>query len=170
MTTDAGTPEVPTEDPIAKQFADLFPSLVLAAGRNAAGETLITVPSTEAAYIVRQAHEKPEFAYDFLRCITATDQEKDGIEIVYSLLSLARRHTLHVKTLLSAAEPVVDSITPFWLGADWHEREAMEMLGITFIGHPNPKNLLLDDDMEIHPLLKAHPLAAIELKQGYQTF
>jgi NADH-quinone oxidoreductase subunit C len=170
MTTDAGTPEVATEDPIAKQFADLFPSLVLASARNAGGETLITIAHTDVALVVRQAHENAEFGYDFLRCITATDQEKDGIELVYSLLSMAKRHTLHIKTLIPPGQNAVDSITPFWVGADWHEREAAEMLGIVFTGHPNPKHLLLDDDMEIHPLLKAHPLAETELKQGYQTF
>ena len=71
--------------------------------------------------------------------------------------------------LLPPEDPAVDSITPIWMGADWHERENAEMFGMTFRGHPNPKHLLLDDDMEIHPLLKAHPLAPIELKQGDHT-
>lgn len=167
MTTDA---EVAAVDPIAKLFTDLFPSVVLAAAQNPMGETMLTVERSQAAFVVRQAKERPELSFDFLRCITGIDQEKAGIEIVYSLLSLKSKRCVHIKTLLPPESPTVDSITPFWLGADWHERETAEMFGVTFAGHPNPKHLLLDDDMDIHPLLKAHPLAPIELKQGYQTF
>ena len=46
----------------------------------------------------------------------------------------------------------------------------MEMFGVVCRGHPDPRNLLLDEDMAIHPLLKAHPLAEIELKQGVNVF
>jgi NADH-quinone oxidoreductase subunit C len=160
----------PEDDPVAKLFGDLFPSLILEAGKNAMGETTLTVPRDEAAFLLRQARQKPELGFDFLRCLTGIDQEAQGIEIVYSLLSYKNRHTVHIKTLLPPDDPSVDSITPIWCGADWHERETAEMFGVTFKGHPNPKHLLLDDDMEIHPLLKAHPLAPVELKQGYQTF
>jgi NADH:ubiquinone oxidoreductase subunit C len=170
MTTEAGAPQAAPEDPVAKLFIELFPSLILNVVRNPMGETILTVPPDEVPFLLRQAHEKPELSFEFLRCITATDQQKDGLELVYSLLSMKHGWTIHIKTLLPPDNPVIESITPFWPGADWHEREAREMIGIEFIGHPNPKNLLLDDDLDIHPLLKAHPLAPIELKQGYQTF
>ncbi len=173
MTTDAaGAPEAreAPSDPVAKQFRDLFPSLVLDSGYNAMGETTITIDPGEVALILRQAKERPEFAYEFLRCLTGIDQMEQGIELVYTLFSYKNRHTVHIKALLPPANPIVDSITPFWLGADWHERETAEMFGVTFRGHPNPKHLLLDDDLTIHPLLKAHPLAPIELKQGVDTF
>lgn len=157
-------------DPIAKLFTDLFPSVVLAAAQNPMGETMLTVERSQVAFVLRQAKENPALSFDFLRCITGIDQEKNGIEIVYSLLSLKHKHRVHIKALLPPSDPTVPSITPFWAGADWHEREAAEMFGVAFEGHPNLKHLLLDDDMDIHPLLKAHPLAPIELKQGYQTF
>ncbi len=170
MTTDAAVTVPPQDDPVARLFSNLFPSAVIQTGRNGGGETEIRVDPKQIALLLRQAKERPEFGFTFLRCITGVDQMDQGIELVYSLFSYTNRHAVHIKTLLPPATPAIDSITPFWLGADWHEREIAEMFGVTFTGHPNPKHLLLDDDMTIHPLLKAHPLAPIELKQGVETF
>ncbi|MHB8574173.1 MAG: NADH-quinone oxidoreductase subunit C [Dehalococcoidia bacterium] len=170
MTTDAAPVAESAPDPVAKLFRDLFPSAVREAGKNAGGETTIVIDPAQVAAVLRQAKERPEFGFDFLRCLTGIDQQDQGIEIVYSLFSYKNRHVVHIKALLPPDNLTVDSITAIWIGADWHEREAAEMLGVTFAGHPNPKHLLLDDDMTIHPLLKAHPLAPIELKQGVETF
>jgi NADH-quinone oxidoreductase subunit C len=169
MTTDATT-AVSQTDPVAALFREQFPSVILDEARNAMGETMLTVARSQAAFVLRQAKEKPEFGFDFLRCLTGVDQQEQGIELIYSLYSFKNRHKIHIKVMLPAEDPTIESITPFWVGADWHEREAAEMFGVTFVGHPNPKHLLLDDDMTIHPLLKAHPLAPIELKQGVETF
>jgi len=169
MTSDAATTE-PQQDPVAALFRERFPSLILEEARNAMGEAMLTIDRREVTLVLRQAHEKPEFGFDFLRCLTGVDQQEQGIEIIYSLFSYKNRHKIHLKVVLPPEEPEVASITPFWVGADWHEREIAEMFGVTFVGHPNPKHLLLDDDMTIHPLLKAHPLAPIELKQGVDTF
>lgn len=169
MTTEeAVTPAAP--HPVARLFTGLFPSLITEATPNAMGELTLTVDSGQVLFLCRQAKDNPELGFDFLRCLTGIDQMEQGIEIVYTLFSYKNRHTVHLKTLLPPADPRVDSVTSVWCGADWHERETAEMFGVTFTGHPNPKHLLLDDDMEIHPLLKAHPLAPIELKQGFQTF
>ncbi len=170
MTTDAATAVPPQDDPVARLFSNLFPSIVREIGRNGGGETELRVDPNQIVLLLRQAKERPEFGFAFLRCMTGVDQLDQGIELIYSLYSYTNRHAIHIKTLLPPAEPTIESITPFWLGADWHEREIAEMFGVTFTGHPNPKHLLLDDDMTIHPLLKAHPLAPIELKQGVETF
>ena len=64
--------------------------------------------------------------------------------------------------------PHIPSLTALYSAANWHEREAAEMVGLVFDGHPNPKNLLLDEDVRIHPLLKAHPLQKGEFFQGIE--
>ncbi|HZQ37397.1 MAG TPA: hypothetical protein VFD32_15810, partial [Dehalococcoidia bacterium] len=71
----------PPEDPVAKLFGDLFPSLIKDAGKNAMGETTFSVPREEVAFLLRQARERPELGFDFLRCLTGIDQEAEGIEI-----------------------------------------------------------------------------------------
>jgi NADH-quinone oxidoreductase subunit C len=52
----------------------------------------------------------------------------------------------------------LDSVISVWPGADWYEREAFDMMGIQFVGHPNLKRLLMDDDWEGHPLRKDYPI------------
>ena len=66
------------------------------------------------------------------------------------------------------AAPVLPTLTGLWPAADWHEREAAEMVGLTFSGHPDPRNLLLEEDLRIHPLRKAHPLQPAEILQGIE--
>jgi NADH:ubiquinone oxidoreductase subunit C len=52
----------------------------------------------------------------------------------------------------------VETVIPVWPTADWHEREAWDMMGIAFDGHPNPTRILMDDDWEGHPLRKDYPI------------
>ncbi|MEE2768114.1 MAG: NADH-quinone oxidoreductase subunit C [Actinomycetota bacterium] len=67
---------------------------------------------------------------------------------------------VHIKSDLDGDRPEVDSWTPIYPGADWHEREAWEMFGITFHGHPNLVHLYLPSEFEGHPLRKDYPLLA----------
>ena len=61
-------------------------------------------------------------------------------------------------------DPVIDSLVPLFGGAEWHEREAAEMFGLVFTGHPNPKKLYLPDQFEGNPLRKSFALLAREVK------
>jgi NADH:ubiquinone oxidoreductase subunit C len=76
----------------------------------------------------------------------------------YHLLSVSDRpRRLRVQVWLDEGEPV-QTVIPVWPTADWHEREAWDMMGIAIEGHPNLKRILLDDDWEGHPLRKDYPL------------
>jgi len=68
------------------------------------------------------------------------------------------------KADLDEGEPTVDSWIPVYAGADWHEREAHEMYGFSFVGHPNLRKLYLPGDFEGHPLRKDFPLLARRVK------
>lgn len=67
-------------------------------------------------------------------------------------------------TDLGATDPTVNSLVEIYPGADWHEREAREMFGITFVGHPRPENLYLPNGFVGNPLLKSFPLLSREVK------
>jgi NADH/F420H2 dehydrogenase subunit C len=76
----------------------------------------------------------------------------------YHLLSVvAKAGRIRLQTWLDDDEPVA-SVIEVWPTADWHEREAYDMLGIRIEGHPNLKRILLDDDWEGHPLRKDYPI------------
>jgi NADH-quinone oxidoreductase subunit C len=82
-------------------------------------------------------------------------------EVDYLLYSLAHRCYLRLKVAVSEDHLVVDSVTSVWRGADWHEREAFDMFGIRFRGHPNLQRILMWDGYPYHPLRKDFPLAGL---------
>jgi NADH:ubiquinone oxidoreductase subunit C len=76
----------------------------------------------------------------------------------YHLLSVSDRpRRTRLQVWLDEGE-AVQSVIPVWPTADWHEREAWDMMGIAIEGHPNLKRILLDDDWDGHPLRKDYPL------------
>ncbi len=119
--------------------------------------------------LVEGMQTKRELAFDHLRNVVGIDMEAAGLEVKYQFYSFAHGHAVQLTVVTPPGNPHVPSLTSRYAGADWHEREAAEMFGLVFDGHPNPKNLLLEEDLRIHPLLKAHPLAKMEIAQGIET-
>ncbi len=80
--------------------------------------------------------------------------------VVYHLLSIARNQRLRLKVFCEDdAQPAVDSVAPIWAGADWFEREAFDLFGIMFKGHPDLRRLLTDYGFIGHPFRKDFPLS-----------
>ena len=101
-----------------------------------------------------QGHEKAYF--DSLSCLTGIDNGLDigTIEVVYNLYSIPYDLHLTLKVSLDRNDPVVDSVSSVWKTANWHEREAYDLVGVRFEGHPDLRRILLPDDWEGHPLRK----------------
>jgi NADH-quinone oxidoreductase subunit C len=78
-------------------------------------------------------------------------------EVVYHLYSVEKNHRVRIKAPLTEDNCFINSVTGVWGGADWFEREAWDMYGIVFRGHPNLKRILLYDKFEGHPLRKDYP-------------
>ena len=96
--------------------------------------------------------------FNLLRCISAVDwPAKNSIELSYELVSIVLGHTLAVKVMLNRANPQVESVSDVWPAAEWHEREAFDLLGVTFLGHPDLRRILLPEDWVDHPLRKDYP-------------
>ena len=79
-------------------------------------------------------------------------------DMVYHFYSSLHNHRVRVKAPLAAAEAAVDSLTGLWASADWFEREAWDMFGVRFRGHPNLKRILLYEEFTGHPLRKDYPI------------
>jgi NADH-quinone oxidoreductase subunit C len=73
---------------------------------------------------------------------------------VYHLYSFALNQKLVVKVLVPKSNPVVPTVSDVWATANWHEREAFDMFGMTFEGHPDLRRILCPEDWEGYPLRK----------------
>jgi NADH-quinone oxidoreductase subunit C len=127
------------------------------------GHAVATVSRERYHDVVRFLRDEPEFGCDFLDFTAAVDFE-DRFEIVTHLHSLSNNHDVRVKVALGKDDPVIASISDLYAGANWHERETMEMFGIQFEGHPLPVKLLLPEPFEGHPLRKDFVLMSREVK------
>lgn len=138
-----------------------FPAAVLQV-EAARGEVSITVEAAELLGVCHFLRDDPELAYDLLSFVTAVDRLDMHIEprfvAVYNLYSLAHRHRLMLKASLRGNPPTCPSVTSIWPGADWHERETYDLMGIVFEGHPSLCRILLPDEWVGHPLRKDYPL------------
>ena len=93
------------------------------------------------------------FDFDYLACLAGVDRP-ECIEVVYHLYGLATKLQVVLRTEAPKDDCRVPSVSDVWQAAQWHEREAAEMLGVTFDGHPDPRHLLLPDGWVGHPLRK----------------
>lgn len=92
---------------------------------------------------------------DWLANLSGVDYVADGkMCVVYDLWSFDLRHSFAVKVFTPREEPSVPSVADLWPAADWHEREAWDMFGIKFPGHPDLRRILCADDWEGFPLRK----------------
>lgn len=110
-------------------------------------------------------HHDPRLAFDWLRCITGLDHIEDKrLTAIYHLHATQRpanplglwaiRHEIAVKIHVDRDNPHIPSVADVWPAADWHEREAFDLLGIVFDGHPNLRRILCCEDWVGHPLRK----------------
>ena len=95
-----------------------------------------------------------DLVMDYLNAITAVDFI-DHFDVIYQLTSTVTRKRIVVRSSLYGREKLsIDSVTSLWSGANLQEREIWDLMGITFLGHPNMKRLLLWEGFEGHPLRK----------------
>lgn len=91
--------------------------------------------------------------FDYLNCLSGVDW-KDHFEVVYNISSLQHPTKVHLRVTTSHDDPRVRTVTGLWPAANWHEREAWDLLGIRFDGHPDHRRILLSEDWVGHPLRK----------------
>ncbi len=109
---------------------------------------------------------RDEERFDFLADITGIDhgETEPRFEVVYHLFSTERHFYLRVVAPCEGfEEPLAPSVTSLWPAADWHEREAFDMFGIRFEGHPDLRRILMWDGYPYYPLRREFPLAGEEV-------
>ncbi len=101
-------------------------------------------------------HTHDALYFDSLSCLTGIDNgaEAGTMEVVYHLYSIPYDLHLALSVELDRKNPSIISVSDLWGGANWHEREAYDLLGISFLGHPDLRRILLPEDWEGYPLRK----------------
>ncbi len=156
---------------VGELAAKFGPSVVL---QEASADAIPTlwVGRNDLPAVLRFLKNEAAAPYRMLYDLTAIDERtrrkaKPGpghdFTMVYHLFSFEANADLRIKTALSADDLSVQSVTPLWPSANWYEREVLDMFGITFIGHPFPKRLLMPFSWQGYPLRKDHPARATDM-------
>ena len=95
-----------------------------------------------------------------LSTVTAVDRypAEPRFEVVYHLQSVEQKQRVRLKCRVRGVDPVIESVTSVWRGANWYEREVFDLFGIRFLNHPNLTRILMPGDWEGHPLRKDYPV------------
>ena len=154
----------------------------------ARGETTLVIAASKLVEIAKALRDESDFAFEILIDLCGVDYAEYGMEewqqtehttynridegeddamverprarfaVVYHLLSVARNQRLRLKVYLDEEPPRVNSVVEIWNCADWYEREAFDLFGILFEGHPDLRRILTDYGFIGHPFRKDFPL------------
>ena len=121
-----------------------------------AGQPFVVVGADEIVAFLRVCRDDSRLAFELLVDLTATDPKADdpSLWVNIELLSVRLKHRLSIKVFLPKENLRIPSATAIYRAAQWHERECAEMYGITFVGHPDPRHMLLPDDWVGFPMRK----------------
>lgn len=126
------------------------------------GQTVVHVGRDRSHDVLAWLRDTPGQEYNYLTDLTAVDYRdpERPLEVVYQLRSLARKADLRLKVGLDKSQPLeLRSVYDLWHGADWLEREVYDMFGVTFVGHPDLRRILMwETYAEGYPLRKDFPL------------
>ena len=100
-----------------------------------------------------------KLAFDYLMCLSGVDYTGGKFGVVYHLSSMKWNHKFTLKVEVGSDDPHIQSVESVWKTAGWHEREAYDMIGIVFDGHPDLRRILLPDDWEGFPLRKDYQVS-----------
>ncbi len=143
-----------TQKEIFDKLKEKFPEGVLEYLEEKGSDAIIIVGADKIDEICLYLRDYEELQFDFLNCIAGLDNADKSLSAVYNLYSFPKRHRVTLKVSVSRENPDVKSVTGVWLAANWHEREAYDLIGINFVGHPDLRRILLPYEWEGHPLRK----------------
>lgn len=114
----------------------------------------ILIDASQIIEVVNFLRNDEQMKFNYLICETAVDYNS-YFEIVYHLESTIYRHQVVVKAKINNRnQPVIETVSAIWKGAELHEREIFDLMGITFSNHPDLRKIFLDNDWVGFPLRK----------------
>lgn len=119
----------------------------------------ISLKKEKILEIIAYLYDNPETGFKYLTSIGGVHYpDLNQIAVVYQLHNLHANQRIRLKIYLPSDNPVTDSLTSIFAGANWMERETYDFYGVNFKGHPDLKRILNVDDMIIFPMRKEYPL------------
>lgn len=139
----------------SKELALKISSLILEAELSETRQFVrAVVPPARMKKLIRTLRDSDDTLFDYLFCLSGVDED-DRLGCTYHLESTVYRHCVMIKTFASEREnPVLDTISDLYKGAEFLEREVFDLYGIQFKNHPDLRRIFLDDDWVGHPLRK----------------
>lgn len=143
---------------IAQEIADglkaKFSDAILEARLDGVIDPYVKVAPGKIKDVALFMRDQENMAFDYLMCLSGVDYANGKLGVVYHLSSMKWNHKFTLKTDVPVENPHVQSVESVWKTANWHEREAYDLIGVVFDGHPDLRRILLPDDWEGHALRK----------------
>nr|WP_281170693.1 NADH-quinone oxidoreductase subunit C [Nakamurella lactea] len=133
----------------------------------AVGELTVYLQRDHLQALFWAVRDDPGLRFETLSSLSGVDygeQVPRRLHVVYEMLSMTYRRRMRLEVSVDVADPYVPSAVPVYPTADWHEREAYDMFGIVFAGHPALTRILMPDDWDGHPQRKDYPLGGIAVE------
>ena len=130
------------------------------------GELTLHVQPATVLDVLTTLRDDPDLRFELLSSVSGVDYlgSATRLHAVYHLTSMTFRRRIRVETAVSVDDPHVPSVSSIYPTADWQEREAYDMFGIVFDGHPALTRILMPDDWDGHPQRKDYPLGGIPVQ------
>ena len=136
---------------ITERIRSTFPDAVLGFDAEAGSAQIAPAFIKEVGLFLR---DEPDLALDFLMCLSGVDYGDGNLGAVYHLYSMTQKHKATLAVRVPKGDPRVPTVEKVWRTADWHEREAYDLVGVVFEGHGDLRRILCPYDWEGHPLQK----------------
>ena len=147
---------------IAAKLREKFGDKVLSVNEYR-GELTVVVAKRSIVDVAAFLRDDAELTFDSIRDVCGADYYRpdDRYEVVYNVYSMKNNFRVRIKVRVDEKDLKVATVSGVWPGANWMEREAYDMYGIVFEGHPDPRRMYMPEDFEYFPLRKDFPLMGI---------
>ncbi|MGE5827198.1 MAG: NADH-quinone oxidoreductase subunit C [Micromonosporaceae bacterium] len=131
------------------------------------GELTLHIRPERIREVCQTLRDDPALRFELCSSVSGVDylgSDERRLHVVYQLTSLTFRRRVRLEVAVPAEAPTVPSVTSVYPTADWQEREAYDMFGVVFDGHPNLTRILMPDDWEGFPQRKDYPLGGVPVE------